>query len=233
MGKVIHVIPIGFNKERVIESIKVCGYPIHKAYLVLSRDQPLEIKRKILETAEEVEKTLKALIDIERIYINELDIYGSAIELLKVIKKEIKEGNDVLINASDAPRTVCIACYITAQISNSKMYIAIPKYEDGKEVGIEKIVEIPIPPLKRIGEDKIMIIKTIEKSGGEVESINKLIELLEGRLEDQKRYMAQRARMSYHLKGLEEDGIVVMKREGKNVKIALTELGKAYAMMFD
>ena len=233
MGKVVHVIPIGFRKERVIESIKICGYPIHKAYLVLGKDLSPDVEKKILEVAEEVEKTLKALIDVERIHVNELDVYGSAIEILKVIKKEMKEDNEVLINASDASRTICIACYIAAQISGSKMYIAIPKYEDGKEVGIERVVEIPIPPLKRIGEDKIMIIKTIVKSGGEVESINKLIELLEGRLEDQKKYMAQRARMSYHLKGLEEDGIVVMKREGKNVKIALTELGKAYAVMFD
>ena len=39
--------------------------------------------------------------------------------------------------------------------------------------------------------------------------------------------------MSYHLKGLEDDGLVEMKREGKNVRIILTELGKAYALIAD
>lgn len=92
-------------------------------------------------------------------------------------------------------------------------------------------MEIPIPPLKKITDDKVDIIKVIESQGGQVESINKLIELIEGKITDQKKYMAQRARMSYHLKGLEEDGIVEMKREGKNIRIRLTELGRAYALM--
>ena len=90
-----------------------------------------------------------------------------------------------------------------------------------------------IPPIKRISDDKLTIIKVLKEQGGEVESINKLIDLLEGKTNDQKRYMAQRARMSYHLKGLEDDGLVEMKREGKNVRIILTELGKAYALIAD
>jgi DNA-binding transcriptional ArsR family regulator len=136
-----------------------------------------------------------------------------------------------MINATDAPRTLVISCYIAAQLSGSRLYIALPKYEDGKEIGIDRILEISIPPLKKISNDKVEIIKLIQDNGGEVESINRLIDLLEGRTGDQKKYMAQRARMSYHLKGLEEDGLITMRREGKNVKIILTELGRAYALM--
>jgi len=231
MSKVVHIMPVGLKKERLLESIRRSGYPIQKVYLVLGKDKKLSGEENVHKTAEEIEKTLNVLVEVEKIYVDKLDVYSAALEMLKVIKKEITEGNKVLINASDSVRTLCISCYVAAQLSGSKLYIALPKYENGEEVGIDKVVEIPIPPLKKISDDKLVIVKTLQEQGGEVESINRLIELLEGKTEDQKKYMAQRARMSYHLKGLEEDGLVEMRREGKNVKIKLTELGKAYALM--
>jgi DNA-binding transcriptional ArsR family regulator len=231
MGKVVHIIPIGVNEERLLDSIRKSGYPIQKVYMVLGSDETLSGEKEIHAKADEIEKTLKVLIEVERVYVDKLNVYSAALEILKVIKKELVEENEVMINATDAPRTLVISCYIAAQLSGSRLYIALPKYEDGKEVGIDRILEISIPPLKKISNDKVVIIKLIQDNGGEVESINRLIDLLEGRTGDQKKYMAQRARMSYHLKGLEEDGLITMRREGKNVKIILTELGRAYALM--
>ncbi|RUM35125.1 MAG: hypothetical protein DSY33_00250 [Archaeoglobus sp.] len=230
MSKVVHVMPVGVNKERLLESIRKSGYPIQKVYLVLGRDVDLDWEA-VKNSAAEIERTLNVLVEVEKIDIEKMSVYAAALDMLKTIKREIDEGSDVLINTTDASRTFCLASYVAAQLSGSKLYMAIPKIEDGKEVGIERIEEIAIPPVKKTSDDKILIIKTIQEQGGEVESINKLIELLEGKTDDQKRYMAQRARMSYHLKGLEEDGLVEMKREGKNVKIRLTELGQAFALM--
>jgi len=232
MSKVVHIMPVGPEKDILLESIKKSGHPIQKVYLVLGKDKNLSGEKEAYKAATEIEKTLNVLIEVEKIYVDKLDIYSAVLEMLKVIKKEISEGNDVLINSTGSTKTMCIACYVASQLSGSKLYMVIPKFKGDKVVGIDRVVEILIPPLKRIGEDKIVIIKTIDEEGGEVESINKLIELLEGKTEDQKTYMAQRARMSYHLKGLEEDGLVVMQREGKNVKIKLTELGRAYALMY-
>ena len=199
---------------------------------MLGKDKNLAEEKEAYKAATEIEKTLNVLIEVEKIYVDKLDVYSAVLDMLKVIKQELSEGNDVLINSTGSTKTMCIACYIASQLSGSKLYMVIPKFKGDKEVEIDRVAEILIPPLKRVGEDKIVIIKTIDEEGGEVESINKLIELLEGKTEDQKTYMAQRARMSYHLKGLEEDGLVVMQREGKNVKIKLTELGKAYALMY-
>ncbi len=222
MNKVVHVLPVGTNKDVLLESTKMSGKPIQKVYLVLGKDD----KEEVYKNAEDIEKTLSVLVEVKRIMVNKSEIYATALDILKVIKEELKEGNEVLINASDTTKELCIACYIAAQLSGSKLYMAITS--DGK---VERVVDILIPPLKKISDDKLTIIKTIDEQGGEVESINKLIELLEGKTEDQKKYMAQRARMSYHLKGLEEDGLVEMRREGKNVRIRLTDLGKAYALM--
>ncbi len=222
MNKVVHVLPVGLNKEVLLESTKLSSKPIQKVYLVLGRDD----REEIYKNAEDIEKTLSVLVEVKRILVDKTEIYATALDILRVIKDELKDGNEVLINASDTTKELCIACYIAAQLSGSKLYMAITS--NGK---IEKVIDVLIPPLKKISDDKLTIIKTIDEQGGEVESINKLIELLEGKTEDQKKYMAQRARMSYHLKGLEEDGLVEMKREGKNVRIRLTELGKAYALM--
>lgn len=224
MNRTVHVLPVGLNKDVLLESTKVSGKPIQKVYLVLGKEDSEEVYK----NAEEIEKTLSVLVEVNRVYVDKKDVYGTALEMLKIIKGEIKEGNEVLINASDTTREICIACFIAAQLSGSKLYIAVTS--NGK---IESVIDVKIPPVKRISDDKLTIIKTIDEQGGEVESINKLIELLEGKTEDQKKYMAQRARMSYHLKGLEEDGLVEMRREGKNVRIKLTELGKAYALMAD
>lgn len=231
MTKVVHIMPVGLKKERLLESIRQSGYPIQKVYLVLGKDKKLSGESETYNIANEIEKTLNVLVEVEKIFVNKLDVYAAALEMLKVVKKEHDEGNEVLINATDSPRTLCIACYISAQLSSNRLYIAMPLYENGNEVGIADVVEIPIPPLKRISNDKLTVVKTVQEQGGEVESINKLIDLFEGKTDNQKMYMAQRARMSYHLKGLEQDGLVEMHREGKNVKIKLTELGKAYALM--
>jgi DNA-binding transcriptional ArsR family regulator len=224
MNKTVHVMPVGLNRDILLESTKLSGKPIQKVYLVLGKVDD----EQIIKNAEEIEKTLSVLVEVNKIEVDKSDIYATALDILKVIKDELKEGNEVLINASDTTRELCIACYISAQLSGSKLYMAVTS--NGK---VEGIIEVPVPPLKKISDDKLTIIKTLEEQGGEVESINKLIELLEGKTEDQKKYMAQRARMSYHLKGLEEDGLVEMRREGKNVRIRLTELGKAYALMAD
>ncbi len=217
MNRFVHVMPIGTESEKIIENIKTSGSPIHKAYLVLDRSDKRSEK-----VASEVEEILKPLVDLERVYVNKRDVYGTVISILKVVRREVDEGNTVVINSCDADRHMVIACYIAAHISGSKFYMSVNGTSQ----------EIPVPPLKRINDEKVSIIKAIDDEGGEVDSINKLIDVLEGKVGDQKKYMAQRARMSYHLNGLEEDGIVITKREGKNVRIILTELGKAYVVMF-
>ncbi|MFP3908801.1 MAG: DUF6293 family protein [Halobacteriota archaeon] len=231
MSKVVHIMPVGLKKDRLLESIRQSGYPIQKVYLVMGKDKDLSGEQEIYKVAADIEQTLSVLVEVEKIYVDKLNVYSAALDILGVVKKEFDGGNKILINATDSPRTLCIACYVSAQLSSSTLYIAMPKYENGNEVGISDVINIPIPPLKKISDDKLTVVKTVREQDGEVESINRLIDLFEGKTDNQKKYMAQRARMSYHLKGLEEDGLVEMQREGKNVKIKLTELGKAYALM--
>ncbi|RLI86794.1 MAG: hypothetical protein DRP01_03435 [Archaeoglobales archaeon] len=209
--KTIHIVPLGDRCDMILESIRMSGKPIQKAYLIVCDDACLD----------EIVNALKNFIEVEVVRV-EREIYDASIKILEIIRREMDEGNDVLINLSDASRDLCIACIISAQISGVGIYME----SNGK------IIDLKVPSVKGVGEDKVALIKALEKKGGEVESINKLIEIVEGKIEDQRRYMAQRARMSYHLKGLEGDGLIEMKKEGKNVRIKLTPLGRAYAVMF-
>lgn len=90
------------------------------------------------------------------------------------------------------------------------------------------VTEIGIPPLRKVKEDKLRIIKVLGENDGEISSVKALIDAVEGLIDKSRGYMAQRAKIGYHLDGLESDRLIKMVRVGKEVKIRLTELGWAY-----
>ncbi|MCS7130476.1 MAG: winged helix-turn-helix domain-containing protein [Archaeoglobaceae archaeon] len=215
MAEVVHVVAIDSESNAVLESIKSIGYPIHKAYIAYR-------KKEALNAVENVNRALSSLVESKTLNFEGKKVYEIVWELLRIIRKEIEMENTVLFNVSDSDRSLCLALTIAAQISNSKIYI-------GSENGARFL---QTPPLKKFNGDRIRILKVLVDEGGSVDSINKLIELVDGKIEEQKKYMAQRARMSYHLNELEEDGLVITERKGKHLKIAVTDLGKAYVVMF-
>ncbi|MEM1579217.1 MAG: DUF6293 family protein [Archaeoglobaceae archaeon] len=215
MAEVVHIIAIEFNSNLVLESIKAIGYPIHRAYITYR-------KKEALDAAEKVNKALSSLVETKILNFEGKEVYEIVWDLLKIVRNETNKKNTVLINVSDADRSLCLACLITAQISGSKIYTNM----NGRTVFLQT------PPLKRFNDDRIKILTVLLNEGGIVDSINRLIELVDGKIEEQKKYMAQRARISYHLNELAEDGLVVTERKGKNLRIAITELGKAYVVMF-
>ncbi|NHW23555.1 MAG: hypothetical protein HA489_04800 [Archaeoglobales archaeon] len=215
MGEVVHVVAITSESSSVLESMKSIGYPIHRAYIVYR-------KKDSLSAVESVNRALSSLVDSKILNFEGKNIYQTVWELLEVVRQEVEKGNSILFNVTDADRTLCMAFVIAAQISNSKIYLSS---DNGAKF-------LQTPPLKKFNGDRIKILKVLVGEGGSVDSINRLIELVDGKIEEQKKYMAQRARMSYHLNELEADGLVVTERKGKHLKIAVTDLGKAYVVMF-
>ncbi|MDI9645670.1 MAG: DUF6293 family protein [Archaeoglobales archaeon] len=211
----VHIILAGNNAEIILDSIKVSGHPIHKSYVLYDDENSKKV-------AENIKRVLSSLIDVELIEVNDKRIYSAVWEILKIARREKDLKNEILINLTGANQKFSLAGLIAAQISGGKVYT----YKNGEVEVVQK------PPVKDVNGDKMMILKVLDNEGGEVDSINRLIELVEGKIEEHKRYMAQRARMSYHLNGLEEDGLVVTERQGKNLKIKLTDLGKAFVLMF-
>ncbi|MEM0350932.1 MAG: DUF6293 family protein [Archaeoglobaceae archaeon] len=215
MSEVVHIIVVESNPSMVLESIRNIGYPIHRSYIVYRKKEAIEI-------AENLTRTLKSLIDVKNISFEGKDIYESLWALLEIIRAEKEKGNTVLINITDADKMFTIPAIIASQISGSKIYMLT----NGKAIFLQT------PPLRSFNEERIKILKALLEDGGVVESINRLIELVDGKIEDQKKHLAQRARISYHINELGENGLLVTERKGKSLKIKLTELGKAYVIMF-
>ena len=208
--KYVHIIPIGEGREEVIlGSMRGSGVPIQKAYFILEgRDKE--------ECAERLEVVLRDLVETERVYVDGRDVYSTTLRILEVIMEEKKRGREVYVNISDVTRELCIACLISAQMSKSRVY--------GKNV-------LLLPPIKPLGDIKREIIRVIGDNGGEVGSINELVGLMGGRIEDERVHMAWRAKIHYHLRGLEEDNLVKTFKHGKHLRIQLTPWGKAYYIL--
>lgn len=215
MSEFTHIIAVDSNLNATIESIKTIGYPIHRAYLVFRKKEASEI-------AKNLEEILRSLVETKVFNFEDKNVFEITWALLKLIREEMEKGNEVLLNISDADKNLSIAFLISAQVSRAKVYMMFDS-----RAGF-----IQTPPAKNYNQDRIRILKVLSEEGGVVESINRLIELLEGKTEDQKKYMAQRAKITYHLNELAEDNLVTTQRKGKNLKVMLTELGKAYVIMF-
>jgi len=215
----VHIVPVGENWKIILNSMKMYEKPVQKAYFILSEED-----KSVRKSVEFLEIALEDSIKIEKVYVNGKDLYSTALKILEIIVQEKRAGNCVYVNLSDVTtKELCLACLLSAQISKSNVYMAISP---------NKIVDISLPLPKPIGDDKIRILKTIHENGGEVESIDQLIELMGGTIDDEKTYLAWRAKLSYHLKSLEKLSLVKTFKNGRFLHVQLTPWGKAYLYLY-
>ncbi|MCX8000009.1 MAG: DUF6293 family protein, partial [Leptospiraceae bacterium] len=177
MSEIVHIIAVESNPSVILESIKTIGYPIHRSYIIYR-------KREAIENAENLSKALKSFVETKTISFEGNSVYEILWKLLEIVRAEKDKNNSVLINISDADRNLAVASIVAAQISGSKAYMLMN----------DKAEFIQTPPLKSFDEERTRILKALLQDGGSVESINKLIELVAGKIEDHRKYLAQRAR---------------------------------------
>jgi|Deesub1362A_J573_1020465.scaffolds.fasta_scaffold01978_14 DNA-binding transcriptional ArsR family regulator len=209
MPKTVHILTLG-SKERVLKSLRKSSHPVNKVYLVLE-------SKKANSTADQIEKELKTLIEVEKIQVDSSDVYSAVLSLANAVREELNEGNEVVLNLTGNSVKLAIVYFIVAQLSGSKLYISDS--------------EIPVPKLRKIGNEKLEVLWKLRDEGGEVFSVSKLIDLLEGISDNEQEYMAQRAKIGYRIKNLEELGLVETQKIGRNVNIRLTKLGEAYVCL--
>jgi CRISPR-associated protein Csa3 len=226
MKKVVHIIPVGHTKVTLIEGMR--QFPFHKVVLVLGKeDGPGE--RKAVEVAKEIEDEIGSLAEVEFLYIDADNVYSTAIDLAREIKNKQKEGDEVKVNASGSLRTVGISCYLACAVTGAELYVAHPAYENGKVIGIRRVVDIPSFPLKKVGKEELSILSLLKEKGA-TESVDELIEGLLKINKGADGYQNERARMSYHIKKLKNEGFIETKKIGKSLRISLSSLGKLYTI---
>jgi len=227
LKQVTHIVPVGHTKEKLVDSIR--QFPVHKVILVVGKDRGVSGEDKVYITAREIERELKGFVEIEWRKVDKLDVLNGAIDILKIVKEERARGREVKINVTGSLRTIGIACYIAALVTNIEIYSALPAYKNGKVVGIKEISPIPFFPIKELPEEQMQILRALQGNG--VASIDELIARLKPKLKKGTRdYANERARLSHHLKLLREDGFVEGEKAGKNVKLKLSKIGEIYAM---
>jgi CRISPR-associated protein Csa3 len=160
---------IGHTKERIIESI-LRPFSIDKIILVVGEQESTgEVKAR--EIAFELTMDFKTFFDVETTRIDKKDVMRAAQQITGIIRREQASGSDVLLNMSASLRTFSIAAYIAGCITQSKMFTAIPKYdENDHEIGIEDIIELPILPLNTLKGEQLRIITALK--GNRIEPLN-------------------------------------------------------------
>lgn len=216
---------VGHHKERLLESIRALReLPISKIILFVG-EEDLPGEKKARKTAEELKKELEVVWEVEIARVDKRNAIRAAMQLIEIIKAEKALGREVIINASGSLRSLAIAGYIAACVTNSRIFTSIPRYnEKEEEIGIEEIIEIPTLPVDFPAKEQIEILMAIN---GGVNALDELIARLNpGMGRKSEEFFKERSRVSHHLAKLERIGAVKKVKVGRNVRIELTPLGK-------
>ncbi|MHA1360625.1 MAG: DUF6293 family protein [Candidatus Helarchaeota archaeon] len=227
----LYVVFVGHHKTRLMDSIKhwMSFYPPEKFMIVTGQEettgeiQALRIAREMVGDL----KTPLYTVSIERIA--KTIISEGIVQLINLIIPEKKNGYEVLLDVSGSLRIFSVMAYIVALLTQSKLVSVIPKYDtQNNEIGIEKYIEIPVLPQYILGDEKLKILRII---GPGVDSVESLVNQVSPESKvNEKKYRSERSRISYYLESLEDSGFIVRTREGKSVRINLTELGKIFSV---
>jgi CRISPR-associated protein Csa3 len=177
------------------------------------------------QIAEELKTDLTPFFDVAIMQIDKRDIMRAAGQITRIIRDENSQGRDVLINMSGSLRTFSIAAYISGCVTRSRMITAIPKYDkNDNEIGIEDLIDLPPLPLFNLKDEQRRILEGV---GDGVDSLDDLVMRLNPRMKkNSDAFPKERSRLSHHLKNFEEIGLVRKEKNGKNVGVQLTGLGK-------
>lgn len=215
---------VGHHKERLLESIRALReLPVTKIILFVGEEE-LPGEKRARKTAEELKKELEVIWDVEIARADKKNAIRAAMQLIEIIRAEKAREREVIINASGSLRTLAVAGYIAACVTNSRIFTSIPRYsEKEEEIGIEEMIEIPTLPVDFPAKEQIEILTAID---GGVNALDELIARLNPGLDRKSEdFFKERSRLSHHIAKLERMGAVRKVKVGRNVRIELTALG--------
>ena len=231
----IHICPVGFEIDRIIEPAKTLK--AEYVYLLV-HDNVSEDKS--TKYAEEIQKRLKKMrVDSELVYVNRKHVSNIIKAVKEIILKNSK--SDIFVNLASGSKIHAIGCMLGCMISDNRQrihpfYAEAEKYPAFKEneqqtYGVKK--NHPIPPIKmQIPSQKLLdaleIIKkekSIKKSDLAKQCIEKELISVNSRDNfDKAKFAALDKNIILPLKNVW--GYIEEEKRGKNRLISLTEDGK-------
>ena len=198
------IVPIGLEKDRVIEGAK--QYPINSIYLLHNPIHKFEeLDKGVVYYSELFANQAKNEIKETLIEVHEdiaqLNNFSSSIQVLNKIynlEKEIKNLNHIYINISTASKAFALAAYVFASMHSritTIFYLSTLNYilldhlrknseiselkdqfiKKGLTVGPYSVEEIPVFKLENFTDEEIVVLKALGKRK-KIESLKILIE---------------------------------------------------------
>jgi DNA-binding transcriptional ArsR family regulator len=206
--KTLQIVILGGSEDAVLIGLR--SFPAHKLILIASPDRITEANA----LSGKLTDTLKLTIDVVQV---KDDRVPTMLEVVgQVVRKESLNYEDFLINVGSADKHLTCAGVTAAFVYGIKAFDIV-----GEQPEILPVMKFSY--MQVVTESKLEILRAIERSGGEVESLEKLSVTSN----------YGKPLLSYHIRGsaegggLEELGLVEVERGKRGrLKVRLTELGR-------
>ncbi len=224
----IMVVFVGHHARRLIDTFRMVGEPVDAICLVRGENKNLEGEDICWSVTEDIQREVQGVWAVSVMDMDKEDVIKAIGQMTSYIHKEQAHGNAVIINASGSMRTLAIAGYFAACITKSRVLTALPTYDsDGRDIGAKKIIDIPLLPIMFPSGEQQDIIDLV-RSG--ITSISSIVEKLQPGLAPQSQEVKnERSRISHHLAKMEELRLVTRSKNGREVDVSLTLLGRLFA----
>jgi len=223
MDEVTHIVPVGHTPETLIESLR--RHPLNRVVFIVGNKPERKSEQKAQLVVEKVKEALGSL-SYDTLLVDPENVFSAAILIAEKIKIESKSAN-VKVNLSGSLRTIGIAAYIAGLMTKSEAYVGVPEYKDDKAIGVSEIVNLPLIPVHELTEGKQNILKAVGESE---KSLDEIVASLNSKVKvGSQEYVSEKSRISHHLKDL-KDKFIETDKDGRNLRIKLTQLGKLYLL---
>ena len=206
--RTLQIAILGGSDEAVLIGLR--NFPAHKLILIGSA----ETKDQADQLAGKLTDTLKLAVDIVQIKDESVQTMLDAVGL--IVSNETEAFQDFLINVGAAGKHLTCAGVTAAFVHGIKAFDVM-----GEQLEVLPVMKFSYT--QAVTEPKLAILRAIERSGGDVESLEKLSEIAK----------YGKPLLSYHIrgspdsKGLEELGLVEVERGKRGrLRVKLTALGR-------
>jgi DNA-binding transcriptional ArsR family regulator len=206
--KTLQIVILGGSDDAVLVGLR--SFPAHKLILIASPDHATQANA----LSGKLTDTLKLAIDIVQLKDDRVSTMLEAVG--QIVRKESENYEDFLINVGSAGKHLTCAGVTAAFVYGIKAFDVM-----GEQPEVLPVMKFSY--MQAVTESKLEILRAIERSGGEVESLEKLSETSN----------YGKPLLSYHIRGsedgqgLEELGLVEVERGKRGrLRVRLTALGR-------
>ncbi len=235
MQRIIQIIPMGIDKDRPIYLLK--QFPPHKVYFVRNSNPPPQHKRmeKIVDNIQREIENLIPLAEKEYIKMDYSDFKQPFIEFLRIMRKEKKDGNRVIVNLSPPSRIIAFAAWLASSLTDCEAYYIQANVYGLKgefhSKGVAKMTRVIPFPIILPDETERKVLEFLLNKKSVRMKLRDMVKLIGvENLGKVKTLQSGIVKMSYVLRDLKNKGYIEIKSVSrKRQEISLTEAGEIMA----